>query len=420
MVNTRRRRSAPPKGRSKSPSSKPSTTKKSTPKSSKGSKRGVSVTKSGQDKNKKKSVKKEKEKEEEEDEQVVEDDEKGTKKRGKSRGRSKPKGQKKGDVKKEEKVEEPVFEEEEEEEEGEERGLLVDPNREKVPYQPPGPLTWIGLTLITLISILCYPPTFDPPVTLLQVFYFGWITALSTGLGVVPLVVWREPSEFWLGVSDAVAGGMMAAASMSLAWEGCSFDEPRDITYIPPYIRVIFGVLIGGIFIYSTKSFLDTHEHLKISGITGSDAKRVMLIIIVMTLHSFTEGLGIGVSFGGESGQHLGVFISASLAVHNVPEGLATAIVLYPKGLSLWTIGLWCVCTSLPQPVMAVPSYLMVEVFVPILPIGLGFAGGAMLYVAVDELLPEAKEKIGGWGWTGVIGIVSMGGMCMAQVMLHD
>jgi hypothetical protein len=86
-------------------------------------------------------------------------------------------------------------------------------------------LTWIGLTLITLISITCYPPTFEPPVTLLQVFYFGWITALSTGLGVVPLVVWREPSEFWLGVSDAVAGGMMAAASMSLAWEGCSFDE---------------------------------------------------------------------------------------------------------------------------------------------------------------------------------------------------
>jgi len=174
-------------------------------------------------------------------------------------------------------------------------------------------------------------------------------------------------------------------------------------------------------FIHLTKDFLDSNEDLKISGITGTDAKRVMLIIIVMTLHSLSEGLGIGVSFGGDGGLKLGTFISASLAVHNVPEGLATAIVLYPKGLSLWTIGLWCVCTSLPQPIMAVPSYLMVEWFIPVLPIGLGFAGGAMFYVAYDELIPEAVEKMDG-KMRSVAGFVvgAAGLMLAAQICMHD
>ncbi len=92
--------------------------------------------------------------------------------------------------------------------------------------------------------------------------------------------------------------------------------------------RTVFGYLLGIFFILLTKRLLDRYEDLKLEDVHGASAQRMVLIIFVMTLHSLSEGIGIGVSFGGASGMKLGHFISMSLAMHNVPEGLAVALVL--------------------------------------------------------------------------------------------
>ncbi|RHY06317.1 hypothetical protein DYB36_006444 [Aphanomyces astaci] len=116
----------------------------------------------------------------------------------------------------------------------------------------------------------------------------------------------------------------------------------------------------------------------------GLDARKALLIMAVMTLHSISEGvrhIGVGVSFGGDGGDRRGLMVSLTLAIHNIPEGLAVRRLMTPLGLNL-----------LPQPIFAVPSFLFVETFLPILPCGLGFAGGAMAYVAICELLPESVE----------------------------
>jgi zinc transporter ZupT len=115
-----------------------------------------------------------------------------------------------------------------------------------------------------------------------------------------------------------------------------------------------------------------------------------MLILGVMTAHSFSEGIGVGVAYGG--GEALGGAIALAIAVHNVPEGLAISLVLVPRGVSVRAAAGWSVVSSLPQPLMAVPAFLLVEAFSVVLPAGLGFAAGAMIWMAATELIPEALQ----------------------------
>jgi zinc transporter ZupT len=109
-----------------------------------------------------------------------------------------------------------------------------------------------------------------------------------------------------------------------------------------------------------------------------------------MTAHSFAEGIGVGVSFGG--GEKLGLFITAAIAIHNIPEGLAISLVMVPKGTKPVKAALWSIFTSLPQPLMAVPAFLFVLLFEPWLPVGLGLAAGAMIWMVFAELIPDAYE----------------------------
>jgi ZIP family zinc transporter len=255
-----------------------------------------------------------------------------------------------------------------------------------------------ALVVVAIITYLTSPKnlTAKEP-TSLHVWYYGWLTALSTGLGALPLLMWSKPSDFWLGASNAIAAGMMLSASFSLVSEGIALDDDHAMILGNPVshaMRVGAGMVAGMAFVVVTKSWVEGFEDLKLGDITGLDAGKILLILAVMTLHSFAEGLGIGVSFVGKGGSQLGAFISASLAVHNVPEGLAVALVLVPRGVSPLKTLAWAVCSSLPQPVVAVPVFMFVEHFEPWQSAGLGFAAGAMLWVACFELIADALKEM--------------------------
>ncbi|MCA3749586.1 MAG: ZIP family metal transporter [Rubrobacter sp.] len=217
----------------------------------------------------------------------------------------------------------------------------------------------------------------------IQVFLLALMTAVATGAGAIPFVFAKRPGRRWIGISNALAGGLMLAASFGLIYEGAS----RGL------FRASAGVVLGLLFILLTRSLLqeDKHHHVAFAAMSSLDARKAALIVGVMTLHSFTEGVGIGVSFGG--GEALGVFISVALTVHNIPEGLAISLVLVPRGVGAPRAALWSIFSSLPQPLMAVPAFLFVGVFEPVLPVGLGFAGGAMIWMVFSELLPDALEE---------------------------
>jgi len=215
------------------------------------------------------------------------------------------------------------------------------------------------------------------------VFAAASLTALATGLGALPFFVFRRMSRSWLGISNSIAAGFMFGASAALFWEGADVG----------IVRTLVGALVGVAFIEVTRRRLGhEHEHLRLGVLRGADARAGLLIVSVMTVHSFTEGVGVGVSFGGS--EALGAFITAAIAVHNIPEGLAISLVLVPRGVTAQRAAGWSVFSSLPQPLMAVPAFLLVEWFEPVLPAGLGFAGGAMVWMVAVELVPEAREDL--------------------------
>ena len=216
----------------------------------------------------------------------------------------------------------------------------------------------------------------------LLVFLAALVTAIATGLGALPFAFIPQMSRRWLGISNAFAAGLMIAASLSLIIEGA---------VIGPW-RTALGAAIGFVLIRLAYQLIDGRDQLSVGELEGADAKKALLIVGVMTLHSFAEGIGVGVSFGG--GDELGMFISAAIAVHNVPEGLAIALVLVPRGVSWVNAAWWSIFSSLPQPLMAVPAFLFVLWFEPFLPVGFGLAAGAMLWMTAAELIPDARGDL--------------------------
>jgi ZIP family zinc transporter len=238
----------------------------------------------------------------------------------------------------------------------------------------------------------------------LTVFVVALGTALATGLGAVPFFFARRPDRAWLGTANSLAAGLMLGASAGLLYEGTRHGVERTA----------LGALAGGLFIFVSRRLINSHDALHLGSLHGADARKALLIVGIMTLHSFAEGVGVGVAFGVE--ETLGILIGLAIAVHNIPEGLAISLVLVPRGTSPRTAAGWSVFSSLPQPLMAVPAFLFVEEFSEFLPIGLGFAAGAMIWLVAADLVPEALETAK--PWTVACTVAASGAAMLAFVLL--
>ena len=213
------------------------------------------------------------------------------------------------------------------------------------------------------------------------VFAVALGTALATGLGAIPFLFVRARTRSWLGLGDALAAGMMLAASVALLYEGAL--EGAALT--------VLGVVGGALFMVGTRMVFAHRKLLTFATLRGAAALEAATFVAAMTVHSVTEGVGVGVSFG--KGATLGVLIAIAIAVHNIPEGFAVSLVMVPRGAGVGRAAMWSIVTSLPQPLVAVPAFLFVEQFRSLLPLGLGFAGGAMLWLVATRLLPDALHE---------------------------
>jgi len=223
---------------------------------------------------------------------------------------------------------------------------------------------------------------------------FGSIlTGFATGVGALPVLFTTKVSDQLMDALLGFAAGVMLAAT--------AFSLIVPAIELGGIWPAVLGIFIGALFLAALDRWLP-HTHL-IKGAEGpsSNLRRVWLLIIAITMHNFPEGLAVGVGFG--SG-HLGEAIALMIAIglQNMPEGLAVALPLvrekWPRGKAL----LYAFGSGLAEPLAGILGVVAVTLMRPLLPWGLAFAAGAMLYVVSDEIIPETHrrgfELEGTWG----------------------
>jgi ZIP family zinc transporter len=217
------------------------------------------------------------------------------------------------------------------------------------------------------------------------------LAGLATGVGALPMIFFKSVSDKILNTMlGGAAGVMLAATSFSLIVPGIEYGNqvwPGYGVYI-----VMFGMLFGAVCLDRIDKWLP-HEHF-VLGHEGpsSSLKRIWLFIIAITIHNFPEGLAVGVGFGsGDIGA--GTSLAIGIGIQNMPEGLAVAMPLIGLGYNRWrAIGI-ATLTGLVEPIGGVLGVAAVTVFNSVLPFGLAFAAGAMLFVISDEIIPETHSK---------------------------
>lgn len=218
---------------------------------------------------------------------------------------------------------------------------------------------------------------------LLEVFVAALITDLATGLGAFPFFLVKEIPRAWNGFAWGVAAGLMVAASF--------IDLINPGLQMGSLANLLAGGLIGVGFYLAGERLVESRE-VSFEDVKDADSvKRIIMILGVMTVHSFPEGFAIGLAFiSGIEG--LGLILALVIAIHNIPEGLAISIPLKAEGISTWRCVGYSVLSSVPQPIAAVAVVLGSALLQDYLVIGFGFAAGAMLTLVTMEMIPEGLE----------------------------
>lgn len=259
---------------------------------------------------------------------------------------------------------------------------------------------------------------------LVFVFIAGLITALATGIGALPFFLVSDISRRWTVYLWGLASGIMVSASVfGLILEAKAYQSP--------FLAGV-GVAIGVLLVELSDRLLEERD-IEPESYEEAEFKKLILILGVLTVHSFPEGVAVGVSFaelGLEGGgiQILGfavpilaVYMTVAISIHNIPEGVSISIPLQNMGVSEYRMVGWSIFSSLPQPIGAVIAYVFVTFASGFLPVGYGFAAGAMVYLVITEFIPEAREEgeeLSGDGSLEIVAGVVSGILVMIPLLL--
>lgn len=247
-------------------------------------------------------------------------------------------------------------------------------------------------------SIVAYFESIDPVLAALYATLFTWFL---TAAGASVVFFFKNMNRIVLDGMLGFTGGVMVAASY---W---SLLSPAiDMSTGEGFVKVIpaaTGFLLGALFLFGLDKVLP-HLHINFQvedkeGIkTKTPWQRTTLLVLAITLHNIPEGLAVGVLFGGvaagipEATIAGALTLAIGIGIQNFPEGIAVSMPLRRMGMSRGKSFMYGQSSALVEPVAGVVGALAVSFFTPILPYALAFAAGAMIFVVVEEVIPETQQ----------------------------
>jgi ZIP family zinc transporter len=236
----------------------------------------------------------------------------------------------------------------------------------------------------------------SPVVQALLGTLFTWgMTAIGAGLVFTSRDFSMRTFDAMLGFA---AGVMIAASYWSLLAPAIALSADAGV---PEWVPAVVGFMSGGVFLWGIDKILP-HLHL---GLPRSEAEgietswhRSILLVLAITLHNIPEGLAVGVAFGAAAAGYPEATVAAAVAlaigigIQNLPEGTAVSMPLRREGMSRSRSFFYGQMSGFVEPIAALLGVIAVVLAKPILPYALAFAAGAMIFVVVEELIPESQR----------------------------
>jgi zinc transporter, ZIP family len=236
------------------------------------------------------------------------------------------------------------------------------------------------------------------PIAESEIFWLGALTSLLAGLGTsvgafAVFFLRRPTTRMLVGLISGAAGVMLAASFFSLLEPAFGYAESGAFLRIGPgAFTVVLGVFAGagGLFLIHRYA---PHEHFERGreGPAQAHVSRLWLFVIAITLHNFPEGMAVGVGFAGGDVTN-GIALGLGIGLQNIPEGLAVAVSLLAIGYGRRVGFAVASLTGLVEPVGGVIGAAAVAFAEPAMPVILGMAAGAMLFIISDEIIPETHR----------------------------
>lgn len=232
---------------------------------------------------------------------------------------------------------------------------------------------------------------------ILLTLFAGLFTWFMTALGASLVFFFKNLNKRVSNMMLGFAAGVMIAASFwSLLAPAIELSEDMGAFRFVP---ALVGFLLGGFFLWGIDKVIP-HLHLGFPDSAreggASDQNRNLLLVLAITIHNIPEGLAVGVAFGAIAQGDTAALVSAmvlaaGIGIQNFPEGAAVSIPMRSAGASRAKSFFYGQLSAIVEPIFAVIGALLVTAVTPILPYALAFAAGAMIFVVIEELIPESQ-----------------------------